>query len=240
MLGPKIVGMATYPFRYSDEYLIDINSGINYGYGVGFAFTYNVNEKVLVNFDGYYSNKGRSMRGGFLDEFRHRSRYTFIEAPVSFRYKWKREKYDLFISGGGNFSYWLGGQGEIFSFEYDEAGINSFKYTIKKGTETSISEDNITISQANDIIVGLDIGGGIMFKVNNKQWVTIEVKYQHGHSWLGEDEGIDVGLVEYFEDYRTTLSGLVISGTFQWERKIGEGRKGKTNYGRNRVKRRKK
>ena len=235
MIGPKVVGMGTYPFRFSNEYLLDINSSFNYGYGVGLAMTYNVTDHVQVNIEGYYANKGRSLRGGFANQFKHNSRYSFIDFPVLFRYKWKREKYDIYVTGGGNLSYWLGGKGEIFSFEYDEAGIESFPYTIKRGTVTEIQPETMVLANANDILVGLDVGFGFIFPALRKKYFTVEVKYQHGHSWLGEDEGIDVGLIEYFEDYRSTISSLVIGLSFQFEKQIGEGKKGKTNFNRKRT-----
>lgn len=232
MIGPKVVGMANYHFMYSKEHLLDISNRVNYGYAAGLSMTYTVTALFSVNIDALYANRGRTLKGGFRNEFSHIARYQFIDAPVMFRYKLgQTDKYSWYVTGGGNLSYFLSGKGVIKSFEYDESASPPFEYAIKRGDVTAIEDDNIVVANAHDIMVGLDIGVGFIFPMSKKQWLTVEIKYQHGHSWLGEDEGIDVGLIEYYEDFRTTTSSLTISAAYQFQRLIGESRKGRSTYG---------
>ena len=231
MIGPKVAAMANYHFMYSKEYLLDITNRFNYGYSAGVAMTYKVAPAFHVNIDALYSNKGRSLKGGFNNEFSHIARYHFIDVPVMFRYRFRKtDKYEMFVAAGGSMSYFLLGRGVVESFEYDESAAPPFDYVLKKGSVTEIVENELIIANANDIMVGLNIGFGMTFPVSRKQSLTLEITYQHGHSWLGADEGIDVGLIEYYEDFRTTTSALSLSAAYQFERLIGESRKGKSTY----------
>ena len=90
------------------------------------------------------------------------------------------------------------------------------------------------MNEPNRLQVGLVIGGGIQFSnpINSHNDIfMIDLRYTLRHSWLGRDYEVDVGLDEYFEDFRTMEHIFSLSIGYMFEYNLGEERKGKTTKG---------
>ena len=59
----------------------------------------------------------------------------------------------------------------------------------------------------------------------------VDLRYTLRHSWLGRDYEVDVGLDEYYEDFRTMEHIITLNLGYLFEYNIGEERKGRTTGG---------
>ncbi|MBS0001246.1 MAG: hypothetical protein KFF73_19835, partial [Cyclobacteriaceae bacterium] len=92
-------------------------------------------------------------------------------------------------------------------------------------------EFTIYLPEANRVQVGLVLGGGILLDFARRRQVMIDFRYMLRHSWLARENGVDVGLSEYSEDFRTLEHTLSLNVAYMFEYNFGDSRKGKSTRG---------
>lgn len=233
--GPK-VGIHAYAPMYSDAILSDSISVIpQVGFSAGIAMDYKINDRFSFYTDIAYSRKGKKLKGGIEDEFRHDAVYHYLELPVMLRVNFKgstnRGDFGWYLSGGGILSYWMSGKGTLKSFELIEIAIPDIKYDISFTPVEQSSNDGgnkLHLNEPNRVQAGLTFETGISLNFRRKQHLLIGLRYTYRQSWLGKDFDVDVGLAEYKEDFRTLEHILAISSAWFFEWNIGQGKKGKS------------
>lgn len=226
---------------YNDVKLPEsINSRPGLGYSGGVAIQYQLFNKEKINryslhVEFLYAKRGKTLKGGINNQFKNEASYTYIDFPVSLQYYFLKKKvYTLFFSGGGQFSYWLGGKGRLESFELHESFITGFNYDIAYRLKPEeISEDGDYIINIDEPVKwqsGLNFGFGALFKIYDKQRVLVKLNYKLVHSWLGRDDYVDVGLHEYKENFRSSDRILSLSVAYLFKYDLFQGRKGKSTF----------
>lgn len=230
--GPKIGFQVMQPvFKDTDSLGLNIDREFSLGYVAGVALNYPASKRVSLHTELYYSREGRRLSGGIDDEFSNRSVYQQIDLPILIQTLFERRLVTWHIDVGGNFSYWLSGRSSLKSIELEEIGIDDIDYKIKFN-EPGKTEENgvfvVNIAEPNRIQVGLDLAVGLTFGTLPGQIMSIDLKYTIGHSFLAKDRDIDVGLGEYFENFRSAQRILSLNVAYMFEFKMGAGRIGKT------------
>jgi hypothetical protein len=209
-LGPKFGMMATTPIYRDTDLPEGINRQVKLGFNAGMGLFVPLADNLGFYSELFFSQRGRKLGGGIDDRFKYNSVNRYLELPVmvrmTFRAAVSNYAFHWYLNAGGNLSWWMSGKGSIESFEYDEANIPGNEFKNKFGTPpaNTIDQDfTIYVTEPYRIRAGLEVGGGFIFDVTNGQRITLDLRYNMTQSWLGRDRNIDVGLTEYFEDYRT-------------------------------------
>ena len=249
--GPKTGGhVYKAVFRDDNPLLLDtaldLKSSYKFGYNAGVALTYHVSERFSVHTEIYYSREGKKFSGGLLGKFLNDAVYHNIDVPLLFRISFERKVYDWYLSVGPNFSYWLGGNGIIKSDELDEFYIDQTEYKIlfrNAGKEEVDGKLAVNLEEPNRVQLGLTFGVGAFFHTLPGQHFMVDLRYEIGHSFLGKDERVDVGIAEYFENFKSATRLMSVNLGYVFEINIGEGKEGrstinkKKKYANRRIKR---
>jgi len=237
-IGPK-AGIQGYSPIYKDAVKYDsISSRPGLGFNVGFGLDYNVNKVFSFYTELTYSQRGKYLNGGIKDMFEHKATYHYLEFPVLARLTYtaqiRKRYFKWYVNAGGSLNFWLSGSGHIKSFEYDESNVDQLDYTIKFHEKPEEGIDDtfiIYLSEGNKVQAGLVIGGGLLFDINPNHILMTDLRYTFRQSWLGRDHDIDVGLSEYYEDFRTMEHILSFSIAYLFEFNFGQGRRGSSTGG---------
>ncbi len=237
--GPK-AGVHAYKsiFRDDNPLLLDtalnLKSSYKFGYSTGLVLTYHVSDRFSVHSELYYSREGKKFSGGFEGKFSNNAIYHNIDFPILFRISFERKVYDWFLSVGPNFSYWLGGNGIIKSDELSEFFIDQSEYKIlfrNPGKEEVDGKLAVNLEEPNRIQVGLTFGVGAFFHTLPGQHIMVDLRYEIGHSFLGKDENVDVGIAEYFENFKSATRLMSVNFGYVFEINMGAGQQGQTSFG---------
>lgn len=238
-IGPKAGFQSYLPiYKYAAKYM-DISPLPKIGYNIGLCLDYKANNTFSFYTDLTYSHKGKLLTGGIKNRFKNNAVYKYIEMPVlmklTFHEHNKEGIFTWFLEGGGSMSYWLSGKGYISSFELQETAIEKSDYLIKYKPKTTNEFDDIFtiyLSEPNRIQVGLVFGGGILIPVSPGRTLSLDLRYTFRQTWLARDREVDVGLYEYFEDFRTMEHNVSLNLAYMFEYNLGQGRQGKSTKGR--------
>ena len=232
LIGPKAGGIYNWsryknPTPFTEN---SIDSKNMFGYNFGGVLIYSLTKQVAFHTEIIYARKEKVLQGGARELFSHNAIYNYLEVPILLKYSFQRKYYKWYLQAGANFAYWINGKGRVKSFEYDEVGIEAYDYKIifVAASETNESSD-IFVGKANRVQLGLDFGFGAFFNTfHPKHKFMVDVRFQYGHSWLADDNFIDVGLDEYYEDLQSAFSGISVGIGYLLAYDMGQGRKGKS------------
>jgi hypothetical protein len=188
------------------------------GFNAGFVFSFKMKDRFFLNTELLYSTKGRITTGPL--DLRDEVIYHYIEVPLIYNVHFKGKlgnmrEFKWYFGIGPNFSYWLGGKGAIQHFEFADYGVPEIEYKLKFGerTEEDQGESGIVyVSDAKRLQLGVNIGGGILLEPGNNRKVMFDVRFELGHTWLGQSESTDyVFPATYNDNLRTRNMGLRVS-----------------------------
>lgn len=169
------------------------------GFNAGAVFSFQLKKRYFLHTEVLYATKGRIIRGdlGLHDEMT----YNFIEIPLIYQIHFKGSmgaknlrQFKWYAGIGPKFSYWLGGNGNITHFEITDHDVPEIPYTIRFGErprELAGESEFVYINDARRIQVGINIGGGVMVEPWNNRKIMVDLRFELGHSWLGEAESAD-------------------------------------------------
>ncbi len=237
-IGPKL-GMQFYSPIFKDAIKYeDISSRPGLGFNVGLGLDYNVNKVFSFFTELTYSQRGKYLSGGINNMFEHKATYRYLEFPVlarlTYKGRIKKRYFKWYVNAGGSLNFWLSGSGHIKSFEFDESNVDQLDYTIKfhEKPENQIDQTFVIyISEPTKIQAGLVFGGGLLFDISPHHILMTDLRYTFRQSWLGRDYEIDVGLSEYYEDFRTMEHIISFNIAYLFEYNFGQGRRGGSTGG---------
>jgi hypothetical protein len=233
--GPK-ASIQTFAPMYSDAILPSEFSVVpQLGFSVGAVIDYEITKRVSFYTELSYSKRGKKITGGINDMFKHVAKYNYIDMPVMLRvnFKGSTKKNDFmwYLSAGGMLSYWVSGKGTINSFELDELNLAAIDYKIsfKSIDESEPNLDNkLYLAESNKIQAGLTFESGLYIPFKKRQHIMVSLRYTYRQSWLAGDYNVDMGLGEYFEDFRTLEHVLSLNTAWLFEWDLGQGKKGRS------------
>lgn len=239
LTGPKLgLNYSTMHFdakQYSKDYEILWRPG----FSGGWVFNYSVMNSLVWSFHGevYYSSKGRRIQKRGLDYVKNVTMFHNIDVPALFRGTFDMGSLKWYVNVGPMLSYWMGGNGQISSSELDEGKVGSVRYTYDftkydaprpEEREYPIANGIIEVPNANRLQVGLVFGGGLEFPVLDDQIVQLDIRYNMGHTNIGEKEDNFFGLNNYFEDFEGANRNIEISLAYLLDFNVQARKRGKS------------
>lgn len=187
-VGPKASFQLYKTVFFEKDTRDSLDSRFKPGYNIGFFVKAPLKDNYELIFEFTFTRRGRKILIEDADEpMTHISRYSFIEAPLLLRRSFethfiKDVKSTWFVEIGPNITYWLSGSGSIKDV------AQPIDYKVVFGPKTSDTTDEIMyIDKANRLLFGLEFGVGFNIQTQGLQSVTTELRYTHGHTFLGEE-----------------------------------------------------
>ena len=179
------------------------------GFTAGAVFLIENKEKYGLYTEFLYSMKGKSVDSHANDYKSNRANYHYIDVPVLFRVKFKQPKFNWFLQLGPEVSYWLGGNGEFEVYEPDRDVITTYEYKINFGEPKNTSDYLNVQGGSNRLQLGLALGGGITWDLKNGNYLSLDLRYTFGHTFMGDFESgsiPNIGLVDNMEHTNNVAS----------------------------------
>ena len=199
--GFKAGANATKAKFESEVYNKFYDSNYKLGFTTGAVFLIENKEKYGLYTEFLYSMKGKSVNSHANDYVSNVASYNYLDFPILFRMKFKQPKFNWFLQMGPEISYWLGGKGEFKVYEPDRDVITTYEYELNFGDQQNTS-DYMNVPDANRVQVGLALGGGMIWDLKNGNYISLDLRYTFGHTYLGAFESgtiPNIGLVDNFE-----------------------------------------
>lgn len=171
------------------------------GYTGGVVFLIQNKEKYGLYSEFLYSSKGKNVDSHANDYESNTATYQYLDVPVLFRVKFKQSKFDWFLQLGPEISYWLSGKGAFKVYEPDRDVFTVYDYKINFGEQKNTSE-YMNLDESNRTQIGLAVGGGMIWKLQNANYVSLDFRASFGHTFMGGYEAgsiPNIGLVDNFE-----------------------------------------
>lgn len=178
------------------------------GFNAGIVASFKMKERFFLHSELIYSTKGRVTNGelGAKDEVT----YHYIDLPLTYNIYFKGKlnsksiKYFKWYAGiGPNFSYWLKAKGVLSNDELREYGVDKLPYTVKFGPRPDSDIGNTEVVYYDDVKrlqMGVNLGGGILLEPMNGNKIAFDIRFEVGHTWLGQTESSDFVIPVTYED----------------------------------------
>lgn len=196
----------------------------------GFSGSLLVSFPLKKNFDlfleGGYSRKGRKLKFN-NDEWTNRSTYNFIDLNMLLRrsYKFKLDK-DVpsffFFNLGPEVSYWLSGKGKTIVTDI------GYDYTIVFNKPPDGDFKKMYMNDVNRWLFGIGLGVGLKAPVSKNQYITTELRFSSGHTFLGKKDSSHIEILTYQDTMLTNLKAISLSVSYSLDFDVQQSRKGKS------------
>ena len=182
------------------------------GFTAGAVFLIENKEKYGLYTEFLYSVKGKSVESHANDFETNKANYHFLDFPVLFRIKFEERKFRWFLQLGPEIGYWLSGKGAFTVYEPDRDVITTYNYTVNFGERKNTS-DYLNVDEANRLQLGLALGGGFLWDLKNGNFVSLDLRYTFGHTFMGGYESgsiPNIGLTDNLEHTNNVASVSVV------------------------------
>ena len=209
LVGPKLgvqVGQVHYEKQsFQDQY----NPNYKLGFNLGGAITFPVIEPFTLHAELLFSSKGKSITIP-EESLKNIGHYYYVEVPIMMRFKiWPKK--GIFLGVAPNLSYWMGGTGKIIDMETTS---NFTPYNIHFGSNES--PNDLQVTDANRLQLGLLFGLGGQFELPNDRKFTIEARYEMGHSFLGTEHGASIENLEFSDNLESKHALISLNLGYFW------------------------
>ncbi|MGK7397731.1 MAG: porin family protein [Candidatus Cyclobacteriaceae bacterium M3_2C_046] len=190
------------------DYQNRYNSDWKWGGGVGLVTQININKEISLKTEWLYLiRRTKVSKLGDNASF-YRTRLNFIEVPLLLKYHFKEKSIHYYLQGGPVFDYWLGGKSTITIYDAN-SGFSDIEYPI---AFNSVEPQNtMPILDANRLLIGLQIGGGINIPVNQYSFWMIDLKYNLMHTFLSDEMNPGRFDPDLTSNFRSTFRAVSIS-----------------------------
>ena len=231
-IGPKAGLQVQTPRDLRENLSENIQINPTLGFNVGGIMNYKVTERFSLQTELAYVQRSRNLDGGINDMYQNRSTYHFIELPVLCRVTYEQRGWSWYFNAGGNFSYWLSGDGSLYSYEFVDYGIFTpapYDIRFEPKPQGYDPEYAVYLEQPNRIQLGIDLGFGFYFDIAEKQYFNLDFRYTLGQSWMAIDKPFDMNIYEQKEDLRHTFHTLAVNLGWIFDFDPMDSRKGKSS-----------
>ncbi len=234
LIGPK-AGFQMSKVSYKDkDYSKAYNTTLKPGFNAGLVLNYEVSPTFSLHTELFYSRKGKVEKDKESDN-KNVAAYHYLDLPmmlrVSHHRKIKKQNVEFYFNLGPSFGYWLGGKGTMHANEFWEyADADKIKYKIKFEEVHSYGETEF-VPNPNRLQIEVNLGGGLVFDMQSAGRLMVDFRYGFGigHTYLGEKDGGDFGLVTYFDNFEGVNHVISISTAYLYEFNLFQAlKKGKT------------
>lgn len=196
----------------NDVYKKFYDTNFKPGFTAGAVFLIENKEKYGLYTEFLYSVKGKSVDSHANDYETNKAYYQYLDFPVMFRVKFNQPKFMWFLQLGPELSYWLSGKGAFEVYEPDRDVITTYEYTVNFGEQKNTA-DYLNVQNANRLQLGLAFGGGLIWDLKNGNYLSMDLRYSFGHTYMGEYKGAsipNIGLVDNMEYTNNVASVSVV------------------------------
>jgi len=229
-VGVKAAPLITWPSFGEKDDKHDFSRGLTPGYAVGLLASFPMKKDFDCFVEAGYSTKGRKLKFN-NDEWTNKSIYHFVDMALLLRksYKFKLEKNVpsfFFFNIGPDVSYWLNGRGKII------VEGKGYKYDIVFNKEHDGSFSTMYLNNVNRYLFGLNIGVGMKAPLLRKQYITAELRFTSGHTFLGKKDSSYIEILTYEDTMKTNLKTLSLNVAYTLDFDVQQSRKGKSTLDR--------
>lgn len=234
LIGP-VAGPQLSWARFDDE---DIRADYKlkpvFRYHAGAMVQLRVHNRFFLNTALIYSRKGKVIEGVIDSKLKNKVAYSHLDLPVLYTAEFKAKlgggkAFKYYFGGGPNLSYWLGGKGTISSTDIVEGGVSEIEYTVvfRKPLE-NVAQNEMTIANPNRLQLGLNLVAGVVLEPVGLNKIMLTLRYEIGHSFLGETNGVFPAATDYTDVMQSRNSGLRLSFAYLIDLKTDQRKKGKS------------
>lgn len=212
------------------------------GFHAGLGLSFLVRKRFYLHGAILYSTKGKVVDGKQDKLLHNEVKYRFIDIPVLYTVDFKaklggNKQFKYYLGLGPNISYWLGGKGKYYNTDLSELGeVSDRAYTIKFGKAPEDTErDEMTVQNANRIMLGLNLGGGFEFEPLGFQKIMLTARYEFGHSFFSRSSNGIFSDAYYQDVLRARNHGLRITLAYLIDLRTEDRKKGKSTIDKRRL-----
>jgi hypothetical protein len=116
----------------------------------------------------------------------------------------------VYLAIGPNLGYWLGGNGNI-----DDLSSTAVPTYYKVHFGDAGDPDDLQISLPNRLQLGLVFGLGKLFELEGDRMLSVEARYEMGHSFLGSEAGV-IEALEYEDNLESKHQLISLNVGYFW------------------------
>ncbi len=205
----------------NDIYKKFTNSNLKFGKllgGIVFVFENPKKDKYALQTEFYVEQIGRNVKvnGSFGDFTLNRAVYNYIHWPMMFRMRFKSSGFDFYALLGPQVSYWLGGKGVITRYDQSRNTYNKYDYKINFG-EPIDDFGNMNMVDFNRWQLGISLGGGALYEINDVSRVAIDVRLYLSHTYMGTKESGVIPKLGFTDNFESTNQVLEVSVIYTFD-----------------------
>ena len=179
------------------------------GGNIGAAVTFPVMEPFSLHVEILFTSKGKSVTIP-NESLKNIGQYYYIEMPIMMRVVvWPKEA--VFLAIGPNLSYWMGGTGKIDDLE---SSASFTPYNIHFGQNDS--PNDLQVTHPNRLQLGLLLGLGKTFELKDERKLTLEARYEMGHSFLGTEDGAYIENLDFNDNLESKHQLISFNVAYFW------------------------
>ncbi len=234
LIGP-VAGPQISWTEFNDKDLrSDFNTSPVFRYHAGFSVSLRAYKRFYLTTSLLYSKKGKVIESDIDSKLKNKVVYNHIDLPIIYTAQFKgslkgNKAFKYYIGGGPNVSYWLGGKGTIASTDIVEGGVSHIPYTVVFRQEfDQVSQNEMNIAEPNRIQIGINMVAGIVLQPLGFNEINIMLRYERGHSFLGNSNGVFPAATDYTDVLASRNSGIRLSLAYMIDLKTDQRKKGKS------------
>lgn len=225
-IGLKAAPLMSWPAFGDKEAKKSFSRGVSFGYLAGAFASFPMKKNFDCFLEASYSLNGRKLKFN-NDSWTNKSTYQFVNAALLLRKSYKfRLKENVpsfwFFNIGPDVNYWLGGKGRIIVKK------PGYAYDIVFNKEHDGSFTTMYLNDVNRFLFGLNIGVGMKAPLQRRQYVTAELRFSSGHTFLGKPNSSYIEILTFEDTMKTNLKVISLNVAFSLDFDVQEGRKGKS------------
>ena len=178
--------------------------------GIVAIFENNKNDKYALQTEFYYSKIGRHVVSSGNTFAENTATYDYLNLPVMFRMRFKYQYIDWYLLFGPQLNYWLGGKGVFDTYDGSRDVINSYSYKINFD-EPIDDIEYINMASTNRLQLGLSVGIGLLYEINDADRVALDLRYYFGHTYMGERQGGEIPVLGLTDNFESTNQSLELT-----------------------------
>lgn len=208
-----------------------------FGYSAGLTAAIKVQKRFTLQLDVMYAQNGKRINGISDPSLQNNAQYHYLNTPVVYKLNFKGalgdRSFNWYVGAGPNVNFWLGGKGVLKSVELQEENIDELEYNIIFADMPATPEfGGLYYNDINRVQVGLIVSTGLVLEPFPGQFLTLDLRYEWGHSYLAEGEGRFTNVTAYRDNLTARNQALQLSVSYVFDI-INKGKKEKKIYYKN-------
>jgi hypothetical protein len=212
------------------------------GYHAGLHSAFQVRKRFFLHTSLIYSTKGKVIEGKVDERLKNTVRYNFLEMPIVYTVDFKGKfgkngkEFKYFMGIGPNVSYWLGGKGDIYNINFEEANVGEQSYKIKFNKSVDeVAENEMAVEDPTRLQLGLNFQVGMDLEPQPGHRLIVALRYELGHSNFSKTSNGVLANTYYQDLLQSRSQGIRFSVAYLFDTKIDKRKKGRSTIKRNRM-----